>query len=350
MIGQKSGRGEFFAIDRRTWSLICGTGEINEAVAYLVLAQGTGASNRMTRWSVTSLKKTAGISWNRGQAALRGLMEQGFVNHAEGSCPKKPKYELMSYAEIRRSHAQANAGNADRTEPPDTADPIWLPNDIVTGTTRGEDSPIKRLRVAGDLWALRLLIDLYYEQNLRDDCGISPSVIRKIYERELVGEYAEFNLWAFHTKHLSLNKDSVFAAHTQRRQIADHPEHQGFYGIDSLCRQGLLCFVPHLWERDPVKDAAEVIHAYGLSGCGEQPEMEMGKAAHCAALKMIRKWNREYVANGLLAPIRKTIPEVQMVGIGRLRYRPKTSRTSAWWNDLCAAAPRRIAEYNELCA
>ena len=39
------GQGDFFAIDRRAWARVCGLG-INPAVAYLVLARGTGANNR----------------------------------------------------------------------------------------------------------------------------------------------------------------------------------------------------------------------------------------------------------------------------------------------------------------
>jgi hypothetical protein len=39
--GRGKGAG-FFAVHRRSWARICDTGSINEAAAYLVLAQGTG--------------------------------------------------------------------------------------------------------------------------------------------------------------------------------------------------------------------------------------------------------------------------------------------------------------------
>ena len=39
----------FFAVDRRTWARVCGLG-LNRAVAYLVLARGTGKSNQETAW------------------------------------------------------------------------------------------------------------------------------------------------------------------------------------------------------------------------------------------------------------------------------------------------------------
>jgi hypothetical protein len=37
-------RGGFFAVDRRAWARACGLG-MNAAVAYLVLARGTGGDN-----------------------------------------------------------------------------------------------------------------------------------------------------------------------------------------------------------------------------------------------------------------------------------------------------------------
>jgi hypothetical protein len=38
---------------------------------------------------------------------------------------------------------------------------IWLSNAIVTGTSSGEESPVRRLRSAGCVWTLRLFVDLY---------------------------------------------------------------------------------------------------------------------------------------------------------------------------------------------
>jgi hypothetical protein len=51
----------FFAGDRRTWARVCGLG-LNRAVAYLVLARGTGKSNRQTAWSVQAIETYTAIS------------------------------------------------------------------------------------------------------------------------------------------------------------------------------------------------------------------------------------------------------------------------------------------------
>src|SRR5580658_6864721 len=93
-------RGQFFTIDRRTWGFLCDRNDLNAAAAYLVLATGTGVDNRGTSWSVQSLKEYAGISFERGKAAIKALCDRRLIRHAESSTRTKPRYELLTYAEI----------------------------------------------------------------------------------------------------------------------------------------------------------------------------------------------------------------------------------------------------------
>ena len=39
----KDGRGDFFAVGARSWQVLCSLG-LNEAVAYLILARGSGGA------------------------------------------------------------------------------------------------------------------------------------------------------------------------------------------------------------------------------------------------------------------------------------------------------------------
>ena len=50
----------FFAVDRRIWAKLCVPGMMNEAVAYIVQARGTGRDNRTTTWSVESVERYTG--------------------------------------------------------------------------------------------------------------------------------------------------------------------------------------------------------------------------------------------------------------------------------------------------
>jgi hypothetical protein len=71
---KEDGRGDFFAVDRVVWSPVCKLGSINAAVAYLVLARGTGGDNRTTSWSVMMADAKADEFTTRMFDAINGMM------------------------------------------------------------------------------------------------------------------------------------------------------------------------------------------------------------------------------------------------------------------------------------
>ena len=386
--------GNFFRVDRRAWAAVCELG-MNPAVAYLVLAQGTDGNNRSTNWSVTSLKTYVGMSWQRGKPAIEGLIEQGFLRHAKTHTLARPRYELPRWEEILSARAaslqveggyswevlerikvgkqptsQAARNVAEQLEKwgliqksedgkyqdlllPDSdpsAEYIWLPNTLVTGTDRGEEPPVRRLRGAGDIWTLRLLIDLYHAQNLRDDGGISHRIVRQQYTRKLTGGQGIFKVWAFKQSNLSLWWKRPFAAHRFRPRVEGAENHPVWENIEQLQRCGLLTFVPHLWEGD--SGEAEVIHPYGIEGVGGEPiEIELGEAANQAGLRLALESNvlrDQSEGYSWIAPVKISFPEVQLIGVGRLTYRPHTKRTSEWFAELIERGSRWKAFYQEL--
>jgi hypothetical protein len=75
----------------------------------------------------------------------------------------------------------------------------------------------------------------------------------------------------------------------------------------------------------------EVIHPMALEDSGLEVEREVRCAA--AALKMITPGQLDWAeGQGVVAfaPVARHIEGVQMLGIARLRYRPKTNRTLAF--------------------
>jgi hypothetical protein len=383
----------FFRLDRRIWDAVCRLG-MNPAVAYLVLAQGTDASNRFTKWSATSLKTYTGMGWERAKPAIEQLIAQGLLRYAKEHSRFKPRYDLptweeilafrasrgnaydlMIYKEIRtgknpRTKSEREAAerlvrlglvqqdSTDRkyrdlllqADVDESVEYLWLPNTLVTGTDQREESPVRRLRSTGDIWTLRLLVDLYHAQNLRDDGGISPRILREKYERTLVGEQGIFKVWAFKQRNRELFWDGPFVAHQSRPRV-EGKDSPVWGDIAQLCRCGLLTFVPHLWEGD--SNQAEVIHAYGIEGIGgEQIEIELGDAANHAGLRMAlesRVRQVQFEGYSWMAPIKNTLPDAQLIGVGRLRYRPHTRRTSEWFADLTESAPRWTQIYQDLC-
>jgi hypothetical protein len=50
----------------------------------------------------------------------------------------------------------------------------------------------------------------------------------------------------------------------------------------------------------------------------------------------------------LTAPGSSAYPDVQLIGIARLRYRPHTKRTASWWGELQSSIPQHIERYKLL--
>ena len=91
-------QGGFFAVDARIWAKLCVPGMMNEAVAYIVQARGTGRDNRTTTWSVESIERYTGISRHRAAAAVKNLQAKGFTRLLRGGT--KPKYDLVPFSEL----------------------------------------------------------------------------------------------------------------------------------------------------------------------------------------------------------------------------------------------------------
>jgi hypothetical protein len=113
---------------------------------------------------------------------------------------------------------------------------------------------------------------------------------------------------------------------------------------------GLVTFIPHLFENSSPQ--AEPIHPYGINQTGEEPiETEIGEAADAAALQMCQEWAIEKADNeGFehFCPVPRTKPDVQLIGVARLRYRPHTMRTAEWYAQLNTAGSAAIVHYTEL--
>jgi hypothetical protein len=387
-----TGRGSFFAIDRRAWARVCKL-NINAMTAYLVLARGTGHDQRTTSWSVNAIETHTGIGRPRAQKAIDALVQAGLVRITRGGT--RPKYSIIPAHEVpgcegypppemdaaeqklraqlvsgttfvpanlrtiaaalvkkgwarsaskRFEHCHAIRYDAEAAVKPDW---IWLPNDIIDGAA-GETAPVELVRQTQNAPTLRLLIDLYHAQTLASDGGIHWRSIRQQFARQKVGEHGSFIVYGFQpgTTQAWTNKPFIHPHMTGEMEAVEGSDEKRDRGRpifwkawNHLMSLGLVALVEHLVEAD--NDTADIIHPYAASA-GEAPERRVGRAAHEAGMAMLTEAQQNTAeANGLhLAPVRAHITEVQMVGIARLRYRPRTSATAAWF--------ARMPEWNEM--
>ncbi len=286
-------RGGFFQIDRRTWAHVTQLG-LNPAVAYLVLARGTGPDNRTTCWSVQSIEKYTGISRSRASRAIKSLQKDGSVQLIRGGT--KPKYELIPWSELEQNRAPARKPMTERqrtvfemvaageqpkgsdaqvaahlaragwlardassrffipseTEPSEP-DWIWLPNELVTRAA-SEIPPVELVRQSQDVMTLRLLVDFYHSQNLREEGGIGRHFTWQKFERFEVGRQAQFTIWGFCYESDWVGWNGPTTCH-RRDTLTDEEKAEGKNpGVDFFRRQqqladlGLIEWIPHLFE------------------------------------------------------------------------------------------------------
>lgn len=243
----KTAAAKIFAVDRETWNRACELG-LNAAVAYLVLARGTGGDNRTTSWSARSVETHAGMSRDKAPIAIRALIDAGLVTVTK-VVNKKPRYRIEpSYrvAGCESFQEDANEAFAKSFKPKW----IWLSNHFVEALKGLDDTPVKLLCRRRDLAGLRLLVNLYADQKFSQEGGLdwSDTGIRQTYTRERLGKFGDRVVYAFKAGKLVWNQDGPL-------------EH---YGPDfepafkRLLDAGLVCMAPHLV--DGIGDAAEVVH------------------------------------------------------------------------------------------
>lgn len=197
--------------------------------------------------------------------------------------------------------------------------------------------------------ALRLFVGLYSAQNLRDNGGISRQLVWKPFERRKVAEQGCYTIWAFKARPQTLRWIGALKAHESRPKATAEAD-PAWNSVGLLRNLGLLGYVPHLFENSTPQ--AEIIHPYGIGGgCEDAIDKQLADAADDAANAMCLPGPVENAINhGFVhfCPVVNTRPDVQMIGVARLRYRPHTQRTSAWYAELQSNAQTFIGRYREL--
>jgi hypothetical protein len=118
--------------------------------------------------------------------------------------------------------------------------------------------------------------------------------------------------------------------------------------LNQLEAIGLIEWVPHLMESDD--DDAESIHPMSQKISNRGMEEKLCLYAHNAGHSLLTKKQSLWVGceQLLLAPVPNHIKRVQMIGVARLRYRPKTRLTAAWWAELQNKYHEHVHRYQEI--
>jgi hypothetical protein len=377
----------FFAVDRGAFRCAA-VGGLNSAVAHLIMARGTGRDNRTTQWSVHSIERHTGISRPNAAKGVKDLLDRGiWTKIREGQHPiyeaipgnqipsgpftadeqaaivairdgKAVPYDSKEAikALVARGLAKQKTSRRSRRSysNPYSADPapyelddaaiaaltepltVWLPNALIDGVA-GEVPPVELIRQTRNQSALRLLIELYAVQFLPSFGGVRRDLLRVEFDRAKVGERGPFVVWGFRPKHTTADRGlySLFlTGHIVTRDDgtrSDTGMELSFWpAIHTLVDLGLVDRVGMLLDGDD--DESEIIHPYAIRG-GEPAEHELAAAAQMAARAMLTEgqlnWSVEQDYH--LVPVRKHIAKATVVEVFRLKYRPHTTATAAWF-------------------
>lgn len=294
-------KGGFFAVGRDEFLEACELG-MNTAVSLLVMARGTGRDNATTSWSAFSVLQHTGLARRRAKEAIDALIKNNIVELLEIKAGKYPKYKI--------------------SKPEDDKYLLWLPNELIDGAA-GEVPPIGRLRETGNVDLLEKFVRLYGVQDLDNDGGIPRDIAWSKFEREKICPIGHFVLYGFSKEETCSSAKDLFEDYAGK---ADDDGNKGAWIIlTPLHQMGLLEKVYYMAESS--EPNAELIYPVGPHGTGD-------------AMSELLTWLEEGQGSGFALQAKrlskqgvalKHIKNAAMVGLYRLRYRPKTGKTSRWW-------------------
>ena len=328
--------GKFFQLDRNAFHAACNVG-LNAAVAYIFLACGTDESCRTSTWSTHSIEKYTGLGRGQAKRAIEQLIDAGLVTQLYAGRGITGRYELVPASAVAMVIQGMKADEVERlaaSEP----DWIWLPNTLVTGA-QNEVPPIERIRRSQDVRILKLLVELYHVHELADRGGLPWHIMCHLYERRKVTERGTWNIWEFTSKNAdqvgSLQARNWFKTDLEGNAIGADAALKAFWNAWHIIKAaGLVERVDHLVDADS-EDGAIIYPCPYYMG-GTDAEQQVGQAARDAAINMLGE-TMGFVADARGAenesahlPVDRAYTEVQMVGVYRLIYRPRTNMTAAW--------------------
>ncbi len=167
------------------------------------------------------------------------------------------------------------------------------------------------------------------------------------FERKQIGERGPFVVWGFRNPSQWVRWEGAARCHRDENAKKGETGEAFFQRVGHLSDLGLLQWVPHLVEGDGSE--AEIIHPDGF-GRSTAIEDRLGQAALSAGAALLTPEQLTWALKERywLAPVPRHMGHVQMVGIARLRYRPRTRATAAWWAHLNAEAENHLAVYRRI--
>ena len=148
-------------------------------------------------------------------------------------------------------------------------------------------------------------------------------MLHQAYERKRVGQRGRHFIWAFTEGSMYVREVGAAKSHYATSAQRGERAVPFFKSLEVLTSMGLLYPVAHLVENSDEK--CEIIHPFGTNDNAELYERDLAEEAMLAGEHMVGESLAQAYSNTYLVPVYDSYPNVQMVGVYRIRYRPRTS-------------------------
>lgn len=233
---------------------------------------------------------------------------------------------------------------------PPKPDWIWLPNTLVDGAG-GERTPVELLRQTGKVARLRLFIELYGAQDLADEGGIPwrQNGFWWSYTRKRIGQSGRYVVFAFQEERIRADGVPAYLVRLSKVDAEGKRDNsEVLEALDQLLQLGLVQRIGLLIDSAD-RAVAEILHSCALpGGDGLDCEQAVTRDAYDAALDLLNEGQQKRIeseAFDLLIPFESHRMDVQLIGVARLRYRPRTAPTAQWLNKTASRCEKWSSRY-----
>jgi hypothetical protein len=306
-----------FSIDIRMFNEISKTLGVDAAVAYVIMASGTGHDHSTTSWSCNAIENYGGYHHKVAKQLIRNLIEGKFGNQTKAGT--KPQYKLATWSDYKAvpDSKEISANNK-----------AWISREFVTGVN-DTASPIKRLRYCGDKGLIALAIALYRYRDASAAGHMPPEILAGApYAAMPIGGNGPYAIWKFTaTEGYELHDREPLRLYAG----SDGTNRVLFERLQKLMEIGIVYWQPALF--DAIEPLSKKIVEFGADMLGTITNRVIDAHPNSAAQHGARNWLIDDEYENYLVPVESYIPQPTIRPLLHLRYLPNTDQTKKWLAD-----------------
>lgn len=376
---------QFFRIQQRGYG-------VEEAATYLALMKGTDQTNTVTSGGINSVTNYTGLTKSEAKKSVQNLAKIGLVDPLEVRSIRartEPRYKLPIHdkraklapkevalvdalkegrqpegqSEINAAHRAASKGWIERRSTGwaiiEHANQVaFIPNSFVH--TKKGDSPLARLVTTGEIGPIMLAAELYELQNLMEDRGVSPEVVRG-YFHSAGSERVGLHQWHYlRPGRVYLDDDGEKRSFPRAHNHRWKAEGDFWENLNILDANHVIEWAVYSTNGKPRDDNE---HAYnrpqrplGVLRNGRHvlstPELRPAFMTYVLALldgpegmtqlqrplgDLFKEWRE---SSQIYAVENASVPHIEGVSILRMAHRAQTDNATQWYRELCQECDR----------